>query len=81
MVPYNVVVAILCKEFDREPSHIPDSVCTALLPASGAQTEQHRGFLAHSIEELGRCERRDIIGDLEFSPRTSSFGVNNPAQC
>lgn len=81
VIPYNVVIAVLCKKFDREPSHIPDSVCTALFPASGAQTEQHRSFLAHAIEELGRRERGYIIGDLELSPRTSCFGMNNSAQC
>jgi hypothetical protein len=53
MVPYNVVIAILSEELDRETSHIPDGVSTALLTASGTKTEKHRGFLADAIEELG----------------------------
>jgi hypothetical protein len=81
VVPHNVVIAFLREELDREASHVPNRVCAALFSASSAETKKDGSFLAHAIEELGRRERRYIIGDLELAPSTCSFGMNNSTRC
>lgn len=80
MIANNVVVAFLRKEFDGEASHIPNCVRTALFSSSSAEAEEHLGLLANAIEELGAGQRGNIVGDLEFTPSTGSFGMNDSDQ-
>lgn len=80
MVSHNVMVSFLSEELDRETSHIPDSIRTALFAAGCTQTEQNWGFLADSIQELGRGERRDIISYFELAPGASSLSMDNPVK-
>lgn len=53
VVPYNIMITLLCEEFDRKASHIADSVCATLFTSSGAQTEQNGSFLSNTIQEFG----------------------------
>ena len=77
VVSYNIVITLLCEKLDREASHITDSVCTTLFTTGSACTEQNGGFLANPVEELGRCEGRNVICNLEFSPSACSFSMND----
>lgn len=80
MVPDNVVVSFLSKELDRETSDIANSIGAALLTTSSTQTEENLSLLASGVEELGASQLSDFrVCDLEFTPGTSSFGVNDSA--
>lgn len=80
MVPDNIVVSFLGEELDRETSDIANSIGAALLTASGTETEENLRLLASGVEELGASQLSDLrICNFEFSPGTSSFGVNDSA--
>jgi hypothetical protein len=80
MVSHNVMVSFLGEEFDREAPHIPNGICTALLAAGSTKTEQNWSLLADSIQELGRGERRNVVGHFELAPGTGSLSMNNSVQ-
>jgi hypothetical protein len=78
MVPDNVIVSFLCEELDRETSNIANSIGAALLTTSGTETEENLGLLASGVEELGASQLSNLgVGDFEFSPGTSSLGVDD----
>lgn len=81
MVSNNVMVPLLGEELDRETSDISHGICTTLLTTSGAESEENWRFLANAIQKFSRGEMRYVIGDFEFAPSSSSFGVDDSMQC
>lgn len=80
MVPDNIVVSFLCEELDRETSDIANSIGAALLTTSGTETEENLCLLTSGVKKLGASQLSDFrVCDFEFSPGTSSFGVNDSA--
>jgi len=78
VVPDDIVVSFLSEELDRETTDIANSISTALLTASGAETEENLGLLASGVEELGAGQLSDFrVSDLEFTPGTGSLGVDD----
>jgi hypothetical protein len=77
MISNNVVVSLLGEELDRKASDISNGISTALLTTGSTETEENRRLLADAIEKFGGCEVGDVIHDFEFSPSSSSFGVND----
>jgi hypothetical protein len=77
MISNNVMVPLLSEELDRETSDISYGICTTLLTTSGAESEENWCFLADAIQKFSSGEVRYVISDLEFTPSSSSFGVDD----
>jgi hypothetical protein len=79
VVSNDIMVSILGEELDRVSTNITNSISTALLTPSGAQTEEQRSLLANTIKELGCRQVGDVVCNLKFTPCTSCFGVDDAA--
>jgi hypothetical protein len=81
MISNNVMVPLLSEELDREASDISYGICTTLLTTSGAESEENWCFLANAIQEFSSGEVRYVISDFEFTPSSSSFGMDDSTPC
>lgn len=74
------MIAFLSEKLHRKASYVSDGVCTTPFTSSAAQTKKNLSLLADTIEEFGGGQERDVIGNFEFTPSTSSFSVDNSIQ-
>mmetsp|Transcript_6797 Transcript_6797/g.25364 ORF Transcript_6797/g.25364 Transcript_6797/m.25364 type:complete len:338 (-) Transcript_6797:82-1095(-) len=73
----HIVITVLCVMFDGETTWIACSVSRALLSAHSGEAQKHRSLFSHLVQECCLGELRYVLGHLEISMSSSSFGVHN----
>lgn len=71
----HIPVALLCPDFDREPTGITSSIGRSALTTDSGESDGGLGGVADFLKELHGGEVGDIFGDCECSMGTGSFGV------
>lgn len=77
IVSNHIIISLLGVKLDGKASWVSDGICSSSLTSDGGESEEEWGLLANLVEEGSLGELGHILGNLEDSVGTRSFGMDN----